>query len=74
MPRETMARGPRRWSTADFNDDGQWVGDPREAPTRADALSLHRWASEMAARAQRLPLLSEQADRARAAADFYDAE
>lgn len=65
---------PRQWSTKDFDDDGRWRGDPKDAPTAADAFSLHRWARMMAARALALPQLSEQADRAQAAADYYDPE
>lgn len=66
--------GARQWSTKDFDDDGCWVGDPKDAPTLADATSLHRWADALQARARVLLHLQEQADRALAAADFYDPE
>jgi hypothetical protein len=65
---------PRQWSTADFDDDGRWVGDLKLTPTMDDAPSLHRWASALQTRARASPRQQRQADRAAAAADFYDPE
>lgn len=65
---------PRQWSTKDFDKDGRWCGDPKLTPTIDDALSLHRWANALQARARVMLHLQEQADRALAAADYYDPE
>jgi hypothetical protein len=74
MASSPAGAGPRRWRTKDFNDDGRWVGDPKLTPTIDDAPSLHRWASALQTRARVILHLQEQADRAAAAADFYDPE